>query len=274
MIPLALVVENDGGTQKLLRVLLAREGFDVDAVSGGQGAAVLLRRVSYDVIVLDLMLPEVSGFELLERVAEADRSMLERVIVASSAPAVHLDAVRRDYPEVTVIRKPFDIDDIGEAARLRRRQPVAPLTLDDVFCRTSVIAGAKGGLVAKLSPDGSYLQPFTSFGYTPQLLEKYYPMRTDLPYPLCAAARTGRAVWFSSIGSASADYPLLLPVLKENQSRALAAVPVIRDDRVVGVAGWTFPEPHPFDAAEQTVFIAIAAAFADDLQQGGASAAS
>src|SRR2546430_507380 len=149
MTPLALVVENDGGTQKLLRVLLAREGYDVDAVSGGQAAAVLLRRVSYDLIVLDLMLPEVSGFELLEQVAEADRSMLARIIVASSASAAQIESVRRTYREVEVIRKPFDIDEIGAAARTRRRVPVAPLTLDDTFCRISVIAGAKGGIVAR-----------------------------------------------------------------------------------------------------------------------------
>ena len=274
MIPLALVVENDGGTQKLLRVLLAREGFDVDAVSSGQGASVLLRRVSYDVVVLDLMLPEVSGFELLEQVAQTDRSTLERVIVASSAARAQLDAVRRLYPEVAVIRKPFDIDDISAAAVARRREPIAPLTLDDVFCRTSVIAGAKGGLIARLSDDGSYLHHVTSFGYTPQLLEKYYPLPIDSPYPLCAAARTARAVWFSSINSASADYPMLANTLRENRSLALAAVPVTAGDRVVGVAAWSFPEPHPFDAAEQTGFVAIAAAFADDLQQGGITAAS
>src|SRR5205814_2005600 len=129
--------------------------------SGGQAAAVLLRRVSYDLIILDLMLPEVSGFELLDRVAEADRSMLARIIVASSASAAQIESVRRAHPEVKVIRKPFDIDEIGAAARIRRRESIAPLTLDDVFCRTSVIAGAKGGLVARLSADGAFLHPVT-----------------------------------------------------------------------------------------------------------------
>jgi len=106
------------------------------------------------------------------------------------------------------------------------------------------------------------------------LLEKYYPLPVDSPYPLCAAARTARAVWFSSINSASADYPMLLPLLRENRSLALAAVPVTAGDRVVGVAAWSFPEPHPFDAAERTVFVAIAAAFADDLRHSPVIAAS
>jgi len=275
MTPLALVVENDGGTQKLLRVLLAREGYDVDVVSGGQAASVLLRRVSYDLVMLDLMLPEMSGVELLEQVAATDRAMLERITVASSAAKAQLEAVRRQFPEVAIIRKPFDIEEIGAAAKARRREPIAPPpTLDDVFCRTSVIAGAKGGLIARLSQDGAFLHPVTSFGYSPQVLATWYPLRTDSTVPLCAAVRLARPIWFSSINAASAEYPLLLPVLRENASRSLAAVPVIARERVVGVAGWTFPEPHPFDDAERTVFEAIAAAFADDLQHGEAAAAS
>lgn len=66
MKPLALAIENDGGTRKLLDVLLTRAGFEVDLVPTGSDALLLLANVRYDVRFIDLLLPGTNGVQILE----------------------------------------------------------------------------------------------------------------------------------------------------------------------------------------------------------------
>ena len=61
MKPLLLVVENDSGTRRLLDVFLRRESFDVDPVSTGSEALLLLERIDYAAVVLDLLIPGRTG---------------------------------------------------------------------------------------------------------------------------------------------------------------------------------------------------------------------
>ena len=118
MKPLALVIENDGGTRKLLDVLLTRAGMEVDLVSSGSDALILLAHARYDVLFIDLLLPGTSGMQVLEWIAREHPPLLARAIVLSSAPEVQLQQVRDAWPQVHVIRKPFEVADIGNVIRL------------------------------------------------------------------------------------------------------------------------------------------------------------
>ena len=81
----ALVVDDDPGIQGLFTTLLARNGFSVDCAPNGRQAFEYLRRGSYAVILLDLMMPEVNGFELIDRIERTSPSLLGRVIVMTGA---------------------------------------------------------------------------------------------------------------------------------------------------------------------------------------------
>jgi two-component system copper resistance phosphate regulon response regulator CusR len=63
-----LVVEDDPKTAAFLVKGLAENGFSVDAAGDGERGAVLLRQASYDLVVLDLMLPKKDGWSLLEEI--------------------------------------------------------------------------------------------------------------------------------------------------------------------------------------------------------------
>jgi len=63
----ALVVDDDPGLQGLFFSLLGRGGFAVDCAPNGRQAFEYIRRGTYSVILLDLMMPEVNGLELLDR---------------------------------------------------------------------------------------------------------------------------------------------------------------------------------------------------------------
>ena len=112
----ALVVDDDPGVQAFFETLLARDGFSVDLARNGNQAFEYLRRGCYSVILLDLMMPEVNGFELLERLARESPMLLRRVIVMSGASQRMVDLIdgRRVWG---VVRKPFDIHDLVRSAK-------------------------------------------------------------------------------------------------------------------------------------------------------------
>jgi len=111
----ALVVDDDPGLQGLFFSLLARNGFAVDSAPNGRQAYEYIRRGAYSVILLDLMMPDVNGFELLERMHRESPALLPRVIVMTGASQRAIDRV--DTTTIWgLIRKPFDIDDLVMSA--------------------------------------------------------------------------------------------------------------------------------------------------------------
>jgi two-component system response regulator CpxR len=63
-----LIVDDDAVLTDLLRELLGQEGFQLDVHSTGAGAAARVLAGDYDLVVLDVMLPEVRGFEILKEI--------------------------------------------------------------------------------------------------------------------------------------------------------------------------------------------------------------
>jgi len=112
----ALVVDDDPGLQGLFSTLLGREGFEVDCAPNGRLAFEYLKRGSYSVILLDLMMPDVNGFELLDRLERDSPKLLGRVIVMTGAAQKAVESVDRSRIW-GLIRKPFDINELVRSAR-------------------------------------------------------------------------------------------------------------------------------------------------------------
>jgi DNA-binding response OmpR family regulator len=64
---LALIIEDDRNTAGLLRVYLEREGFDVLAAGDGESGISLAEHRNPDIVILDLMLPKMDGWEVCRR---------------------------------------------------------------------------------------------------------------------------------------------------------------------------------------------------------------
>lgn len=110
-----LVVEDDPMLVDGLTVGLGLAGFTVDAVSSCEDAATATRAQRYDAIVLDLMLPDGSGLDVLAELRGAKDSTPVVLLTARDQVADRisgLDAGADDY-----MGKPFDLDEL--AARLR-----------------------------------------------------------------------------------------------------------------------------------------------------------
>src|ERR1700690_249288 len=113
----ALVVEDDPNIVDLIRANLAVRGFDTVVSVDGRKALQLLETEDPDIVLLDLMLPEVDGFDLCRQIRE--RSPVAIIVVSArggerdKVTALHMGA--DDY-----MTKPFSIEE------LRARVPPPP----------------------------------------------------------------------------------------------------------------------------------------------------
>src|SRR5437867_4120759 len=106
-----LVVDHDQALRGLFTTLLSKNGFEVDTAADGRVAFDQIHRHNYSVILLDLMMPEINGFELLDRLERDSPALLDKVIVmtgASQRAIQNFDSSR----VWGLIRKPFDIDNL------------------------------------------------------------------------------------------------------------------------------------------------------------------
>jgi DNA-binding response OmpR family regulator len=103
-----LVAEDDRGIQTLLTTILSREGFAVDCVDDGAEALQRLEAKRYDAVLLDLMMPNLSGGDVIRLLADRGHDALSRVIVITAAAMHEATAVDR----LPVLRKPFDINEL------------------------------------------------------------------------------------------------------------------------------------------------------------------
>ena len=97
MRPRALIVEDDPNTQRLLAAILAAEGIDVALADDGDIAIDLLSRGPFSVVLLDIVLPRVSGTAVMEYLRETNPDMLERVIVVTG---LDVSEIRALFPSV------------------------------------------------------------------------------------------------------------------------------------------------------------------------------
>lgn len=103
-----LVVEDDDAIRTLLVAALRREPFDVDSAPDGAAALQMTADVEYAVIVLDLMMPRINGFQFLEAFhakTPAARSVIFVVTAFDDAQVAKLPAGRVH----AIVRKPFDV---------------------------------------------------------------------------------------------------------------------------------------------------------------------
>jgi DNA-binding response OmpR family regulator len=109
-----LVVEDDAALAKGLQDNLLSEGFDALCVSDGSRAQAAAAAFHPDLIVLDLMLPGVSGFELCRAIRDAG----ETPILVLTARGQKADKVRcLDHGADDYLTKPFDLEEL--LARIR-----------------------------------------------------------------------------------------------------------------------------------------------------------
>ena len=107
----ALVVEDDAAIRRLVEKLLQRRGITIDTAHDGKDAIAKLRATDYSIVVLDLMLPETNGYEVISYMKDNHLRIPVAVVSAVSQQAL----TRLDFDIVKlVISKPFDVHEFTE----------------------------------------------------------------------------------------------------------------------------------------------------------------
>ena len=123
-----LVVDDEPDLLELVRINLRQAGYEVETAETGRDALEQLRRSPPDLVVLDLMLPDVSGTEICRRM-RGDPELAELPILMLTAKADEVDrVVGLELGADDYVTKPFSPRELTLRVRavLRRRKPTAP----------------------------------------------------------------------------------------------------------------------------------------------------
>ena len=104
-----LLAEDDQVMREYLTRALERSGYDVTAVDRGTAAIPLLETEKFDLLLTDIVMPEMDGIELARRAAEMVPGL--RVMFITGFAAVTLKA-GREMPNARVLSKPFHLRDL------------------------------------------------------------------------------------------------------------------------------------------------------------------
>ena len=111
----ALIVEDDAPTRAALIEMVANVGFEIDQAADGELAVGLLTRNSYDVVVLDLILPKISGTDIMEYLHYTKPHMLTKVVVVTG---LDVEEIRKLFPDVCdALGKPVQPNRLMRAVR-------------------------------------------------------------------------------------------------------------------------------------------------------------
>ena len=155
MTPRILIVEDDEALRTAVQAILERGGYDVTVARDGAAGSRALRGGSFDVVLLDLGLPFVDGWQIL-RGLEPGRMP---AVIVISARGEERDKVRAlDMGADDYLAKPFGADELLARIRvvLRRANPdavaVPLIRLDDVVVDLGRRTVLKAGREVRLSP--------------------------------------------------------------------------------------------------------------------------
>ncbi len=119
-----LIVEDEHKISRLLQIELEAEGYDVRQAYNGAQAWDLYREGVWDLVLLDVMLPEMSGIEILRRIRATDPSTM--VILLTARDSVEDKVAGLDLGANDYVTKPFQIEEllarIRAAIRLKEQQ--------------------------------------------------------------------------------------------------------------------------------------------------------
>ncbi len=105
-----LLVEDDPSLSEIIRDLLSIPGFDIKLCRDGSEAYLLFKKFSFDICILDVMLPKMDGFLLAEEIRRQNRDIPIIFLTAKSLKEDRIRGFKAGYDDY--ITKPFSTDEL------------------------------------------------------------------------------------------------------------------------------------------------------------------
>ena len=113
--PKILLAEDDGDMRRFLERALANAGYEVVAFDNGRSAYQRLREEPFELLLTDIVMPEMDGIELARRAAELDPEIKIMFITGFAAVALNADSAAPKHAKV--LSKPGHLRDLVNAVQ-------------------------------------------------------------------------------------------------------------------------------------------------------------
>ena len=116
-----LVVDDEPSIREFLQIMLEREGYQVSCADNGKTAIKLFEQEQYDVVIADIRMPKVNGFEVLTEIKRLSPETKVIMITAFASFESAVESMKEgayDY-----ITKPFNIDEVKATIRRALEKP-------------------------------------------------------------------------------------------------------------------------------------------------------
>ena len=157
--PFVLVVDDEEHITEMLAMGLGFNGFEVERASTGRGALASIEARRPDLVILDVMLPDLDGFEVARRLGQADgagRNIPVIFLTARDSTRDKVEGLRLGSDDY--VTKPFSIEELVERVKavLRRSTAVGPgahrLSYADLELDEDTRDVWRGGRLIELTP--------------------------------------------------------------------------------------------------------------------------
>jgi len=112
--PLVLVVDDSNTNVVLLEAILNDKGYEIETALNAKEAFAIMEVKVPDLILLDLLMPKINGYDFLQQVKENEKTRDIPVIIVSAVTEAENIRKTFDMGAVDFIKKPIDIQDLIE----------------------------------------------------------------------------------------------------------------------------------------------------------------
>ncbi len=106
--PRILIVDDDAKIREIMKWILEKSGFEVTTAPDGAAGLAAAEASPPDVVLLDLVMPQMSGFSVLEKMREGEKTKQTPVVIVSARPASERPlGASRDLGATGYLEKPF-----------------------------------------------------------------------------------------------------------------------------------------------------------------------
>lgn len=108
-----LVIDDDAGIQEFLQIALEADGYEVIIAQDGKEALELLALSTPDLIIFDLMMPHINGYDFVKALEEQGKRWTQPLLLVTADAQAKAKATLLGVD--TYLLKPFDLQDLVDA---------------------------------------------------------------------------------------------------------------------------------------------------------------
>lgn len=151
--PHILIIEDEPQIARVLQLELEFEGYTTKTALTGTEGLITFREEPFDLVLLDLMLPEINGLDVLKRIR---KDSLTPVILVTAKSDVQDKVAGLDLGANDYVTKPFDFDELFARIRVALRLTTTPTISTNKFADLEIHADlrevTRAGTIVELTP--------------------------------------------------------------------------------------------------------------------------